>query len=147
MEQGKDKPESFPAQEQETQPGKEHLMIPQPEYMRKGYESSGKLRGKKALISGGDSGIGRAVAVHFAREGADVAIIYFSEDQDAEETRLLVEECGQKCILIKGDISDYGFCKKAVKQTVDELFGLNILVNNAAVQFPKEKLEDIEPEQ
>lgn len=147
MVQDNSKPESFPAQEQDTQPGKEHLMMPQPEYIRKGYASCGKLRGKKALISGGDSGIGRAIAVHFAREGADVAIIYFSEDQDAEETCLLVEESGQKCLLIKGDISDYGFCKKAVKQTVDEFFGLNILINNAAVQFPKDKLEDIEPEQ
>lgn len=147
MEPSKSKPMSFPAQEQEQQPGKEHLMIPQPEYIRKGYASSGKLRGKKVLISGGDSGIGRAIAVHFALEGADVAIIYFSEERDAEETKLLVEESGQKCLLIKGDVSDVHFCNEAVEQTVKELFGLHILVNNAAVQFPQEKLEDIRPEQ
>jgi NAD(P)-dependent dehydrogenase (short-subunit alcohol dehydrogenase family) len=147
MKLSKSKPTSFPAQEQEQQPGKEHLMIPQPEYVRKGYTSSGKLRGKKALISGGDSGIGRAIAVHFALEGADVAIIYFSEERDAEETRLLVEESGQKCLLIKGNVSDVHFCRESVEKTVKEFFGLHILVNNAAVQFPQEKLEDIRPEQ
>lgn len=122
-------------------------MQPQPEYIRKAYASSGKLRGKKALITGGDSGIGRAVAVHFAREGADVAIIYLSEDRDAEETQQLIEESGQRCLLIKGDVSSEQFCKDAVRKTTSELFGLNILVNNAAKQFPKDKLEEIDQAQ
>ncbi|MFM6976104.1 MAG: SDR family oxidoreductase [Sphingobacteriaceae bacterium] len=143
MKKTKEKPKKFPAQEQEKQPGKEHLMVPQPEFIRDNYQSSGKLRGKKALISGGDSGIGRAVAVHFAQEGADVAIIYLAEDKDAEETQKLVEASGQRCLLIKGDVSDVTFCKDAVKKTVDELFGLNILVNNAAKQFPQESIREI----
>lgn len=147
METQTEKPAAFPAQHQAEQPGKEHLMQPQPEYIRKAYASSGKLRGKKALITGGDSGIGRAVAVHFAREGADVAIIYLSEDRDAEETQQLIEESGQRCLLIKGDVSSEQFCKDAVRKTTSELFGLNILVNNAAKQFPKDKLEEIDQAQ
>ncbi len=139
-----DKPKAFPPQEQAKQPGLEHIMAPQPEFIRPGYLSARKLKGKKALISGGDSGIGRAIAVHFAHEGADVAIIYLKEDKDAEETRKLVEETGQRCLLIKGDVSDASFCKEAVKKTEDELFGLNILVNNAAKQFVKETIQEID---
>lgn len=137
-----EKPSKFPPQEQ-SQPGDEHKMTPEPEVIRKNYKGSEKLKGKKALITGGDSGIGRSAAVHFAREGADVAIVYYDEDKDASDTKAMIEAEGAKCILIKGDLKDEDFCKKAVKQTVDELGGLNILVNNAAVQFPKTEFKDI----
>lgn len=136
------KPDSFPQQKQ-SQPGDEYKMKPEPEIIKKSYKGSDKLKNKKALITGGDSGIGRSAAVHFAREGADVAIVYYDEDKDAEETKSLIEKEGQKCLLIKGDIKDEDFCKGAVKQAVKELGGLNILVNNAAVQFPKTEFKDI----
>lgn len=137
-----EKPSHFPPQEQ-SQPGDEHKMNPEPEVIRENYRGSDKLKGKKALISGGDSGIGRSAAVHFAREGADVAIIYYDEDKDANDTKAMIEAEGTKCVLIKGDLKDEDFCKKAVQQAVDELGGLNILVNNAAVQFPKTEFKDI----
>ncbi|PHK18083.1 short-chain dehydrogenase [Nostoc linckia z15] len=129
-------PSSFPKQTQ-SQPGEEYRMNPEPEFIRESYKGSGKLQDKKALITGGDSGIGRSVAVHFAREGADVAIVYLDEDKDAEETRKLVEKEGRKCVLIPGDLKEEEFCKHAVQKAFDELGGLNILVNNAAIQFPK----------
>jgi NAD(P)-dependent dehydrogenase (short-subunit alcohol dehydrogenase family) len=132
---------------QNHQPGKESKMDPKPEYIKKTYKASGKLAGKKALITGGDSGIGRAVAIHFAKEGADVAIVYLEEDQDAKETKMLVEEEGQSCILIRGDIKRQSFCKKAVLKTVQTFGGLNILVNNAAQQFPKQELIEITADQ
>lgn len=137
-----EKPSQFPPQEQ-SQPGDEHKMNPEPEVIRENYRGSDKLKGKKALISGGDSGIGRSAAVHFAREGADVAIIYYDEDKDANDTKAMIEAEGTKCVLIKGDLKNEDFCKKAVQQAVDELGGLNILVNNAAVQFPKTEFKDI----
>ncbi|NEU09458.1 SDR family oxidoreductase [Flavihumibacter sp. R14] len=143
----KEKPSSFPPQEQQHQPGKEHQMTPQPEYINKNYKAGGKLQGKIALITGGDSGIGRAVSVHFAREGADVAIIYLDEQTDAEDTRQLVENESRRCLLLKGDVTDPGFCRQAVEQTTKELGGLNILVNNAAQQYPKEDLREIDPAQ
>jgi NAD(P)-dependent dehydrogenase (short-subunit alcohol dehydrogenase family) len=141
------KPESVPAQKQEKQPGDEHKMTPQPEYIRDSYKGSDKLKGKVALITGGDSGIGRAVAVHFAREGADVAIVYLNEDKDAKDTRGLVEKEGRKCIILSGDIGDEAFCKKTVEQTVKELGKLDILVNNAAEQHEQNDLRDISKEQ
>ena len=98
-----EKPKSFVPQEQEHQPGKEKEMTPKPEYISSEYKAGGKLDGKKALITGGDSGIGRAVAVHFAREGADISIVYLEEQADAEETRRLVEQEGRRCLLLKGD--------------------------------------------
>jgi NAD(P)-dependent dehydrogenase (short-subunit alcohol dehydrogenase family) len=137
-----EKPSQFPPQEQ-SQPGDEHKMRPEPEVIRENYKGSYKLRGKRALITGGDSGIGRSAAVHFAREGADVAIIYYDEDKDANDTKAMIEAEGTKCVLIKGDLKDESFCKKAVQQAVNELGGLNILVNNAAVQFPKTDFKDI----
>ncbi|MBY8962513.1 SDR family oxidoreductase [Flavobacterium sp. D11R37] len=140
------KPDSFP-QQQQSQPGDEHKMTPEPEVIRDNYTGSEKLQGKKALITGGDSGIGRSVAVHFAREGADVAIVYFDEDKDAQDTKGMVEKEGRTCLLIKGDVKDENFCKDAVERTVNELGGLNILVNNAAVQFPKSEFKDITGEQ
>ncbi len=136
------KPTSFPKQEQ-SQPGDEHKMTPEPEFIRKNYIGSGKLKGKIAVITGGDSGIGRSAAVHFACEGADVAVMYYNEHKDAEDTKKLIEEQGQKCLLISGDLKEEGFCKRSVAKVVKELGGLNILVNNAAVQFPKKEFKDI----
>jgi len=141
------KPEKLPAQEQETQPGKEHKMNPDPEIIRDNYKGSGKLAGKKAFITGGDSGIGRSAAVHFAREGADVAIVYYNEHKDAEDTKALVEKEGRKCLLISGDLKDEEFCRQAVKDAAKELGGLNIIVNNAAVQYPQAEFKDITGEQ
>lgn len=140
------KPESFPEQTQ-SQPGYEYKMTPEPEIIREGYKGSDKLEDKKALITGGDSGIGRSVAVHFAREGADIAIAYYDEHKDALETKRLVEAEGRKCLLICGDLKDENFCKKALSEALEFLGGLNILVNNAAVQFPQKKFEDITGEQ
>lgn len=128
-------------------PGQQRPMQPQPETIREGYRGSGKLEGKIALISGGDSGIGRAVAVHFAREGADVAIIYLSEDADAGDTRKMVEAEGRRCLLIRGNVRDESFCKSAIEDTVKTLGGLQVLVNNAADQVSKERPEDISSEQ
>ncbi|RMZ59113.1 SDR family oxidoreductase [Chryseobacterium nematophagum] len=118
-----------------------------PEIIRENYIGSQKLTGKKALISGGDSGIGQAVAVHFAREGANIAIIYKENDKDAKETKKLVEKEGQKCILLKGDISMKTFRTKCLNKIRKEWKGLDILVNNAGVQFPKNKIENISDEQ
>lgn len=132
---------------QNHQPGKENKMDPRPEYIKKTYKASGKLAGKKALITGGDSGIGRAVAIHFAKEGSDVAIVYLDEDADAEETQKLVENEGRSCILIKGDVKKPQFCKRAVSKTVETFGVLNILVNNAAEQFPRQELTEITEEQ
>jgi NAD(P)-dependent dehydrogenase (short-subunit alcohol dehydrogenase family) len=115
--------------------------------IRKNYRGSEKLGGRVALITGGDSGIGRSVAVHFAREGADVAIVYLNEDKDAEDTQAMVEKEGRKCLLLRGDVKEEQFCKDAVQRTVDELGGLNILVNNAAEQHEQEDLRDISAEQ
>lgn len=122
-------------------------MDPAPEYIKPGYKGSGKLLDKVALITGGDSGIGRAVAVHFAREGADIAIVYLDEDIDAELTKGLVEAEGRQCLLIRGDVKKAAFCKKAVQQTVSKLGGLNILVNNAGMQEPQKDPKAIDEKQ
>lgn len=140
-------PSKLPAQEQNQQPGIEKNMRPLPETQNPNYKGSNKLQGKNAIITGGDSGIGRSVAIAFAKEGANVAIIYLNESKDAEETKQMVEEHGGRCLLITGDIGDEIFCKKAVQQTVDELGGLDILVNNAAEQHPQESIMDIDSEQ
>ncbi|PWK77467.1 NAD(P)-dependent dehydrogenase (short-subunit alcohol dehydrogenase family) [Mucilaginibacter oryzae] len=132
---------------QNRQPGIEAQMDPAPEYIKNSYQGSGKLAGKVALITGGDSGIGRAVSVHFAREGADVAIVYLDEDVDANETKRLVEAEGQTCILLKGDVKNVDFCKKAVADTADQLGKLNILVNNAGMQFPQKDPKSIDEQQ
>ena len=139
--------EQRPKQHQDRQPGLEHKMKPRPKADDPSYRGSGKLQGKVALITGGDSGIGRAVAIAFAKEGADVAIVYLDEHKDAEETRSLVEEQGQTCLLISGDVADEKFCQRAVQQTVQELKRLDIVVNNAAVQYPQKSIEDISAEQ
>ncbi|CAA9890857.1 Uncharacterized oxidoreductase YhdF [Candidatus Methylobacter favarea] len=136
-----------PPQNQDNQPGRESQMQPQPQSHDPTYRGSGKLKGKVALITGGDSGIGRAIAVVFAKEGADSAIVYLNEHDDAEETRRLVSECGQKCLLIGGDIGEENFCRQAVEQTLGELGRLDILINNAAEQHPQESIGDISSEQ
>jgi NAD(P)-dependent dehydrogenase (short-subunit alcohol dehydrogenase family) len=138
---------SFPPQHQAHQPGSEAAMIPRPESEAKNYHPCGKLNGKVALITGGDSGIGRATAIMFAKEGADVAISYFDEQQDAEETRQLVEQTGRRCIAVAGDIGDADFCRLVVASTMETFGRLDVLVNNAAEQHPQEKIEDISTEQ
>ncbi|SHG22485.1 SDR family oxidoreductase [Ornithinibacillus halophilus] len=140
-------PNTPPPQEQKQQPGIESNMYPEPEYIRKNYQGSNKLKNKVALITGGDSGIGRAICVHFAKESADVAIVYLKEHKDAEETKKLVEEEGQKCLLISGDIGDPEFCKKAVKETMDHFKKLDILINNAAEQHPQSDITKISQQQ
>jgi NAD(P)-dependent dehydrogenase (short-subunit alcohol dehydrogenase family) len=130
-----------------TTPGKQRSMQRQPETIHPGYRGSGKLDGKVALISGGDSGIGRAVAVHFAREGADIAILYLSEDADARDTRTMVEAEGRCCLLIRGDARSEARCRSAVARTLKSLGRLDVLVNNLADHVPQERLEDITPAQ
>ncbi len=137
------KPNQFPAQDQSEQPGVEQEMHPQPEIIKKDYIGSNKLLNKVALITGGDSGIGRAVAVHFAKEGANVAIVYLDEIQDAKKTLSLVEKEKREGLLIQGDIRKNDFCAQAVKATIDKFGQLDILVNNAAVHYPEDNLEDI----
>jgi NAD(P)-dependent dehydrogenase (short-subunit alcohol dehydrogenase family) len=139
--------ETLPPQHQNRQPGLQTEMNPQPVSVSEQYKASGKLHDKVAIISGGDSGIGRAVAIHFAKEGADVAIIYLNEHEDAEETKRQVEQEGRKCLLIAGDVGDEQFCKQAVKQTVDQFGKLDIVVNNAAEQHPQKSLLNITSQQ
>lgn len=136
-----------PPQSQDRQPGIESIMRPRPKAEDFRYKGSDKLSGKVALITGGDSGIGRAVAIYFAKEGADVAIVYLDEHGDAEETRRQVEQEGRRCLTIAGDIGDEEFCKSAVQKTVNELGKLNILVNNAAEQHMQESIENITTQQ
>lgn len=135
-----------PAQTQPEQPGIESLMNPRP-VQPLNYKGSEKLKGRVALITGGDSGIGRAVAIAYAKEGANVAINYLNEQNDAEETKSLVEAEGVQCLLLPGDVSQEATCKQLVEKTVAEFGKLDILVNNAGVQFPTEKIEDITHEQ
>jgi NAD(P)-dependent dehydrogenase (short-subunit alcohol dehydrogenase family) len=146
-----DKPTIFPPQKQDAgagNPGLEYKMTPEPEFIRDGYKGADKLKGKVALITGGDSGIGRAVAVHFAVEGADVAISYFpTEQQDAEKVQDLVQAHGRRCLLLPGDLKAPAFCQEIVDRTVAELGGLNILVNNAAEQNWHDSLEEIKDEE
>ena len=135
-----------PPQEQDRQPGRETEMVPEPKFEPR-FAGSGRLEGKTALITGGDSGIGRAISVLFAREGANVAIVYLEEDRDAKDTKALVEEEGGVCLLIKGDIGRAKFCTDAVKRTIQEFGGLDILVNNAAEQHEQEDVKEIGEEQ
>ena len=132
---------------QHKQPGIEAKMDPRPEVIKASYKGAGKLNDKVALITGGDSGIGRSVAVHFAREGADVAIVYLDEDIDAKETQKMVENEGKNCLLIKGDVKKPAFCKKAVETTVKRLGKINILVNNAGMQIPQKDPKKIDDQQ
>jgi NAD(P)-dependent dehydrogenase (short-subunit alcohol dehydrogenase family) len=136
-----------PPQHQRQQPGREHKMRPRPRAEGEQHHGSGKLIGKVAIITGGDSGIGRAVAIAFAKQGADVSIVYLEERKDANETRRLVEEQGVKCLLIEGDVGVEAFCRNAVAQTVKEFGKLDILVNNAAEQHPQDSIEKITEKQ
>ncbi len=129
-------------------PGLESELEPRPQFRAPAYRAAGKLEGKRALITGGDSGIGRAVAVLYAKEGADVAIVYLPKEQpDAEETRDVIEAEGRRCVLIPGDLTDAAFCRQAVERAVAELGGLDILVNNASTQETEKNLQDISDEQ
>lgn len=141
------KKKTMPAQKQTTKPGREHEMTPRPKAQDEKHRGSGKLDGKVAVITGGDSGIGRAVAIAFAKEGADVAINYLDEDTDAKETQRLVQEHGRRCLLLRGDVGDEKLCRRIVDQTAKELGRLDILVNNASEQHPQESIEDISAEQ
>ena len=135
-----------PPQKQDRQPGRETEMVPKPDFEPR-YSGSGRLEGKVALVTGGGSGIGRAVSVLFAREGADVAIVYLEEHKDANDTKALVKAEGAACLLIKGDVGSTKFCADAVKRTVKELGRLDVLVNNAAEQHENKDVEDISEEQ
>lgn len=133
----------FPTRRQRA-PGLEAEMKPRPKFQAPSYRPAGKLVGRKALITGGDSGIGRAVAILYAREGADVAITYLpAEKRDAQETQKMIEEIGRNCLLLEGDLTKEKFCLRAVEKTVKLLGGIDILVSNAAHQLRKESLEDI----
>ena len=133
----------FPPQEQQT-PGEQDKMNPKPIIIRDSYKGAEKLKGKVALITGADSGIGQSVAVHYAREGADVAVLYLSEDKDAFKTKKMVEAEGQRCILIKGNVDEEKFCRKAIEEVIEEFGKLNILVNNAGEQHPADEIEKID---
>jgi NAD(P)-dependent dehydrogenase (short-subunit alcohol dehydrogenase family) len=137
---------SFPPQEQNRQPGREHEMRPEPDCMPR-YPGSGRLMNKVALVTGGDSGIGRAVSILFAREGARVAIIYKEEDRDAKDTKALIEEEGSKALLLRGDIGEKSFCEEAVEKTLREFGKLDVLVNNAAEQHESGDVTEISEEQ
>lgn len=141
-------PNSFPKQHQNHHPGFEYEMSPSPLYDNTLYnQKNDRLKNKIAIITGGDSGIGRAVAIAFAKSGCDVSVVYYNEDEDAKVTKNKVENEGRKCFLIKGDISDSKFCKKVVQATLDEYKQINILVNNCAVQYIQMNLDDISDEQ
>ena len=142
-----EKAEQIGPQKQDRQPGTEDEMQPPADFIRNSYNGSDKLAGKVAIVTGGDSGIGRAVAAHFAREGADVAALYLDEHEDAQTTKEMVEDEGQECLLIDGDVRDSAFCQAAVEKVLDTLGGINVLVNNAAQQVVKTDLTEITDEQ
>ncbi len=139
--------ETLQPPQQQKPPGVESKMQPKPKADDAQYQGSGKLQDKVALITGGDSGIGRAVAIAFAKEGANVAIVYLKEHDDAKETKNLVEKQGRRALAIAGDITEEAFCQQAIQQTVDEFGKLDILINNAAEQHPQQSIEDISKEQ
>jgi hypothetical protein len=136
-----------PAQHQNDQPGLEKAMVPPPEAEARQYVGSGKLEGKVALVTGGDSGIGRAVAIAFAKEGANIVIVYLDEHEDAEDTVRHITAAGKRCITVEGDIGDPLFCREAVAVALSAFGHLDIVVNNAGEQHPGERLEDISAEQ
>jgi NAD(P)-dependent dehydrogenase (short-subunit alcohol dehydrogenase family) len=140
------RPESQPAQSQ-TPPGTLGEMTPKPDHGEESYQGSGKLTGKAAVITGGDSGIGRAVAIAFAREGADVLISYLDEHEDAKDTARYVEEAGRRCVLVPGDISDRAHCKTIIPKAVAEFGKVDVLVNNAAFQMTHETLDEVSDEE
>jgi len=133
----------FPPQHQPQQPGIEAQMNPLPVYDSGRYKAAGKLSGKVAIITGGDSGIGRAVAIAYAKEGASLCIVYLNEHEDAKQTETAINQLGAQCMLLAGDVGDQAFCNQAVQQTIDRFGKLDIVVNNAAEQHVQQKLEDI----
>lgn len=137
----------IPPQTQSRQPGKESVMKPQPEFLPKIKRKEGRLEGKTAVITGGDSGIGRAVAVAFAEEGADIVICYLDEHEDAKKTAKAIKQSGRTALLIAGDISKESFCKRVIQKTIDKFGKIDILINNAALQFETESPTDITKEQ
>jgi NAD(P)-dependent dehydrogenase (short-subunit alcohol dehydrogenase family) len=147
MSQDSQSKKTMPAQHQDVQPGHENVMNPQPEFDALQYKGSEKLLDKVAIITGGDSGIGRAVAVHYAKEGADVVISYLDEHEDANETKRLVEQEGRRCLLMPGDIGEESFCGQIISETINQLGKIDILVNNAAEQHPQAGIEEISKEQ
>jgi NAD(P)-dependent dehydrogenase (short-subunit alcohol dehydrogenase family) len=137
----------IPPQQQHRQPGETEPMRPHPKAEAEDYRAAGKLRGMNALVSGGDSGIGRATAIAFAKEGASVAILYLDEHEDAAETRRLIEAEGVRALAIGGDVGDERFCREAIDQVIREFGRIDVLVNNAAEQHTQNRLEDISAEQ
>ncbi len=133
--------------QQQDYPGTETQMVPKPDHGDTSYKGCDKLVGKVAILTGGDSGIGRAIAIAYSREGADLVISYLSEDEDAEETKRLVEEAGRRCILIRGDVGDPAHCRSIVQRTVDHFGRVDILVNNAAFQMSRDSLDEIPDEE
>lgn len=136
-------PITFPEQQQDKQPGIENIMNPRPIFDTPDYIGTSKLKDKVAIITGGDSGIGRAAAIFFAKEGADLVIAYLDEHDDANETKKYIEGLGRKCLIIPGDLSDKQNCNNVVKQTIDTFGHLDILVNNLAIHYPENSIEDI----
>ena len=136
-----------PEQEQNVQPGMEYLMNPLPIFDNPNYKGSGKLKDKVAIITGGDSGLGRACSIAFIKEQAKVVIVYLNEDKDAKDTKEYIEKLGGDCLLIKGNITDHSFCKKIVEKTLNKYGKIDILINNAGVQYQQDKLENITDEQ
>ena len=136
-----------PEQEQNIQPGMEYLMNPLSIFDNPNYKGSGKLKDKVAIITGGDSGLGRACSIAFIKEQAKVVIVYLNEDKDAKDTKEYIEKLGGDCLLIKGNITDHNFCKKIVEKTLNKYGKIDILINNAGVQYQQDKLENITDEQ
>lgn len=143
----KEFPKKIPAQKQDKQPGIEKIMNPRPIFEDPDYKAANRLQGKVAIITGGDSGIGRAAAVAYALEGADIAVLYLDEHEDAEETKRIIESKGRKCITIAGDIGEENICFDAVKKIIDTFGKIDVLINNAAEQHAQNSVEDITKEQ
>lgn len=136
-----------PEQSQDEQPGMEYKMKPLPIFDNPNYKGSGKLNGKVAIVTGGDSGLGRACSIAYVKEGAKVVIVYYNETKDAMDTKEYIEALGGDCLLIKGDLTDHSFCRKVVRDTLNKYGKIDILVNNAGVQYQQDKLENISDEQ
>ena len=136
-----------PEQSQEDQPGMEYLMRPLPIFDNPNYKGSGKLKDKVAIITGGDSGLGRACSIAYVKEGAKVVIVYYDEDKDAKDTKKYIENLGGECLLLRGDITSHDFCKKIVEKTLERFGKIDILVNNAGVQYQQDTLENISDDQ
>ena len=136
-----------PEQSQDRQPGIEYIMKPLPIFDNPNYKGSGKLKDKEAIVTGGDSGLGRACSIAFIKEGAKVVIVYLNEDKDANDTKKYIESLGGECLLIRGDITNHNFCREIVSKTLNKYGKIDVLVNNAGVQYQKNRLEDISDEQ